>query len=77
MYDRVLNILLLYMFSRSYLEKNVHLLIEGADELCQDAQKLHNYQRNVVRQQQQIDTYKQRRVKDFIFIYMRLLNWLL
>ena len=57
-----------YIFSRSYLEKNVHLLIEGADELCQDAQKLHNYQRNVVRQQQQIDTYKQRRVNDFIFI---------
>jgi len=48
----------------SYLEKNVHLLIEGADELCQDAQKLHNYQRNVARQQQQIDTYKQRRTQD-------------
>jgi len=45
----------------SYLQKNVHLLIEGADELCQDAQKLHNFQRNVARQQQQIDAYKQRR----------------
>jgi len=45
----------------SYLQKNVHLLIEGTDELCQDAQKLHNYQRNVARQQQQIDAYKQRR----------------
>merc|ERR1739838_177098 len=48
----------------SYLEKNVHLLIEGTDELCQDAQKLHNYQRNVARQQQQIDAYKQRRTQD-------------
>jgi len=48
----------------SYLEKNVHLLIEGTDELCQDAQKLHNFQRNVARQQQQIDAYKQRRVQD-------------
>jgi len=48
----------------SYLEKNVHLLIEGADELCQDAQKLHNYQRNVVRQQQQIDAYKQKRAAE-------------
>uniref|UniRef100_A0A7M5X1J2 Eukaryotic translation initiation factor 3 subunit H n=2 Tax=Clytia hemisphaerica TaxID=252671 RepID=A0A7M5X1J2_9CNID len=45
----------------SYLEKNVHSLIEGADELCQDAQKLHNYQRNVARQQQQIENYKQKR----------------
>lgn len=45
----------------SYFEKNVHNLIEGTDELCQDAQKLHNYQRNVARQQQQIDAYKQRR----------------
>lgn len=48
----------------SYLEKNVHSLIEGADELCQDAQKLHNYQRNVARQQQQIDNYKQRRQQE-------------
>lgn len=48
----------------SYLEKNVHLLIEGTDELCQDAQKLHNYQRNVARQQQQIDAYKQRRAQE-------------
>merc|ERR1712180_377171 len=45
----------------SYLQKNVHLLIEGTDELCQDAQKLHNFQRNVARQQRQIDAYKQRR----------------
>lgn len=45
----------------SYLEKSVHLLIEGVDELCQDAQKLHNYQRNYARQQQQIDAYKQKR----------------
>merc|ERR1712212_1388344 len=45
----------------SYLQKNVHLLIEGTDELCQDAQKLHNFQRNVARQQQQIDAHKQRR----------------
>ncbi|XP_065669947.1 eukaryotic translation initiation factor 3 subunit H [Hydra vulgaris] len=48
----------------SYLEKNVHLLIEGADELCQDSQKLHNFQRNVARQQQQIDAYKQRRAQE-------------
>jgi len=48
----------------SYLEKNVHLLIEGTDELCQDSQKLHNYQRNVARQQQQIDAYKQRRTQE-------------
>jgi len=48
----------------SYLEKNVHLLIEGTDELCQDAQKLHNYQRNVARQQQQIDAYKQRKAQE-------------
>lgn len=48
----------------SYLQKNVHLLIEGTDELCQDAQKLHNYQRNVARQQQQIDAYKQRRTQE-------------
>lgn len=45
----------------SYLQKNVHLLIEGTDEICQDAQKLHNFQRNVARQQQQIDAHKQRR----------------
>lgn len=48
----------------SYLEKNVHLLIEGTDELCQDSQKLHNYQRNVARQQQQIDAYKQKRAQE-------------
>ena len=53
---------------RSYLEKNVHSLIEGADELCQDAQKLHNYQRNVARQQQQIDNYKQRRVRYLYYL---------
>ena len=52
------------IFFSSYLEKNVHLLIEGVDELCQDSQKLHNYQRNVARQQQQIDAYKQRRVSN-------------
>jgi len=48
----------------SYLQKNVHLLIEGTDELCQDAQKLHNFQRNVARQQQQIDAHKQRRSQE-------------
>ena len=48
----------------SYLQKNVHLLIEGTDELCQDAQKLHNFQRNVARQQQQIDNHKQRRATE-------------
>lgn len=48
----------------SYLEKNVHSLIEGTDDLCQDSQKLHNYQRNVARQQQQIDAYKQRRAQE-------------
>jgi len=42
----------------SYLEKSVHLLIEGVDELGQDSQKLHNYQRNYARQQQQIDAWK-------------------
>jgi len=48
----------------SYLEKSVHLLIEGVDELCQDAQKLHNYQRNFARQQQQIEAYKQRKLQE-------------
>lgn len=36
--------------------------MEGADELCQDAQKLHNYQRNNSRQLQQIEAYKAKRV---------------
>ncbi|XP_065061841.1 eukaryotic translation initiation factor 3 subunit H-like [Rhopilema esculentum] len=48
----------------SYLEKSVQLLMEGADELCQDAQKLHNYQRNNSRQQQQIDGYKAKRAAE-------------
>jgi len=48
----------------SYLEKNIHLLIEGTDGLCQDAQKLHNHQRDVARQQQHIDNYKQKRAAD-------------
>jgi len=45
----------------SYLEKSVHLLIEGVDELGQDSQKLHNYQRNYARQQQMIDQWRQKR----------------
>lgn len=36
--------------------------MEGVDELCQDANKFHNYQRSVSRQQQQKDNYTQRRV---------------
>ena len=49
-------------FSRSYLEKNVRLLMESVDELCQDANKFNNHLRNVARQQQQKDAYTQRRV---------------
>ncbi|KAL9980869.1 hypothetical protein ACROYT_G009508 [Oculina patagonica] len=45
----------------SYLEKNVRLLMEGVDELCQDANKFNNHLRNVARQQQQKDAYHQRR----------------
>lgn len=45
----------------SYLEKSVHRLIEGVDELCQDAQKLHNYQRNYANQQHKIEAYKQKK----------------
>ena len=48
---------------RSYLEKNVRLLMEGVDELCQDANKFNNHLRNVARQQQQKEAYTQRRVK--------------
>lgn len=48
---------------RSYLEKNVRLLMEGVDELCQDANKFNNHLRNVARQQQQKEAYSQRRVK--------------
>ncbi|KAM7451921.1 Eukaryotic translation initiation factor3 subunit H [Porites harrisoni] len=45
----------------SYLEKNVRLLMEGVDELCQDANKFNNHLRNVARQQQQKEAYTQRR----------------
>eukprot|EP00794_Sanderia_malayensis_P004651 gene4651-5259_t len=48
----------------SYLEKSVQLLMEGVDELCQDAQKLHNYQRNNARQQQQIEAFKAKRAAE-------------
>merc|ERR1712048_373891 len=48
----------------SYLEKSVHLLIEGVDELGQDSQKLHNYQRNYARQQQMIDQWRQKRLAE-------------
>ena len=57
------NTLIFHFKCRSYLEKSVQLLMEGADELCQDAQKLHNYQRNNARQQQQIDAHKAKRVR--------------
>ena len=40
----------------------MQLLMEGADELCQDAQRLINFQRNNSRQLQQIDAYKAKRV---------------
>lgn len=40
----------------SYVEKNVRLLMESVDELCQDANKFNNYLRNVARQQQQKQT---------------------
>jgi len=48
----------------SYLEKSVQLLMEGADELCQDAQRLLNFQRNNSRQVQQIDAYKAKRAAE-------------
>ena len=51
------------IYCRSYLEKNVRLLMEGVDELCQDANKFNNHLRNVARQQQQKEAYTQRRVK--------------
>ena len=35
--------------------------METVDELCQDTQKFHNYQRNSARQQQQKDSYNQKR----------------
>lgn len=52
----------LFFVSSSYLEKNVRLLMESVDELCQDANKFNNHLRNVARQQQQKDAYIQRRV---------------
>ena len=59
-----------FVFSRSYLEKNVRLLMESVDELCQDANKFNNHLRNVARQQQQKDAYIQRRVNSlFSFFY--------
>ncbi|XP_068747820.1 eukaryotic translation initiation factor 3 subunit H-like [Montipora capricornis] len=45
----------------SYVEKNVRLLMESVDELCQDANKFNNHLRNVARQQQQKEAYIQRR----------------
>ena len=54
------------IYCRSYLEKNVRLLMEGVDELCQDANKFNNHLRNVARQQQQKEAYTQRRVKSII-----------
>ena len=51
-----------YFLTRSYLEKSVQLLMEGADDLVQDAQKLHNFQRNNSRQLQQIEAHKAKRV---------------
>ncbi|EDO39430.1 predicted protein [Nematostella vectensis] len=48
----------------SYLEKNVRVLMESVDELCQDSNKYHNYQRSVIRQQQQKENYLQRRQQE-------------
>jgi len=48
----------------SYLEKSVHRLIEGVDELCQDAQKLHNYQRNYANQQHKVEAYKAKKAQE-------------
>jgi len=48
----------------SYLEKSVQLLMEGADDLVQDAQKLHNFQRNNSRQLQQIEAHKAKRAAE-------------
>ena len=47
---------------RNFIEKNVQLLMETVDELGQDTQKFHNYQRNSARQQQQKDAYLLKRV---------------
>lgn len=56
-------------FFRSYLEKNVRLLMESVDELCQDANKFNNHLRNVARQQQQKDSYIQRRVNSLFSLF--------
>lgn len=56
-------------FFRSYLEKNVRLLMESVDELCQDANKFNNHLRNVARQQQQKDAYIQRRVNSLFSLF--------
>ena len=48
--------------SRNFIEKNVQLLMETVDELGQDTQKFHNYQRNSARQQQQKDAYLMKKV---------------
>lgn len=54
----------LSLATASYLLKSVHLLIEGVDNLCQDAQKLHNYQRNNTRLLQAIDNHKKDRQEE-------------
>lgn len=40
--------------------------METVDELCQDTQKFHNYQRNSARQQQQKDAYLQKRASNIL-----------
>ena len=44
----------------------MQLLMETVDELGQDAQKFHNYQRNTARQQQQKDAYLMKRVLKYL-----------
>lgn len=50
------------LLNRNFIEKNVQLLMETVDELGQDTQKFHNYQRNSARLQQQKDSYLMKRV---------------
>ena len=54
----------------------MQLLMETVDELGQDTQKFHNYQRNSARQQQQKDAYLMKKVGVKIDSFCILLNFL-
>ena len=54
----------------------MQLLMETVDELGQDTQKFHNYQRNSARQQQQKDAYLMKKVGVKIDGFCILLNFL-